>query len=142
LGAGNAELAEALQASGVHTDRERRVDHLNIDLAVGRFAIEVHRSGRNPFTRGGREHERVVHLMDQGFHVAYVWAAPGSVSCGFDPAACAEHLVTWMQAAGGDPASPCEYRVIRGCGKLAASGRGHPDEMTFKAAPHRHRDTA
>ena len=130
----NAELAELLDLLGVAAERERQVGPRNLDLCVGNVAIEVHKSGRHPFSETSRERDRTESLLRRGLVVVYMWI---NGTCGGPRLGGAKQLVSLLQGADGNPPIGGQYWVIRGCGEIVSVGRDELDEYPAKATHHR-----
>lgn len=110
-------VADLLRARGISPTAQQAVDSYNLDLSVGAVAVEVHRGPNNPM---GQTHlrKRAEHLLNRGWHVYYLWLDWSNEIT--DTAT--DDLVAFLQRTERSPAAPREYRVVRGSGKVKATG--------------------
>lgn len=130
VGRGEDELARWLMDRGLRTEPQRAVGRYNLDLAVRSTALEVHSFKRSPLTRPHLE--RIKYLTDRGWHVVYVWVTEAHPL----QEAVADEVVAFLEGPGFDPATPGQYRVVRGCGELVASGCGDVDHWAGVRTPY------
>lgn len=126
---GTEYLAAGLTHHEIDFTREKAIGRYNVDIAIGicPIAVEVlggHWHGYKPIHA-----ERTPYILNEGWSILFVWDQPllplGASAFGY--------LLSYIEFASGNPASPCEYRVIRGDGQLVASGG--PDDNDFPLVP-------
>ena len=122
--AGERQLLAMLRKRGLRPRREVAVGRYNVDLAVPGVAVEV--LGGKWHGYKATHHRRTKAILDAGWHVIFVWNHDRTPL----DAGAADHIVSFCEAASGDPSSVREYRVVRGDGQLIASGRADDDELT------------
>lgn len=77
VGMGEGEAAIGLTERGLVVAHQAPVGPYNVDLAVGRVAIEVHRNTNYPLSLPHIA-ERVAFLRHEGWAVVYLWCARGA----------------------------------------------------------------
>lgn len=96
---------------------QKAIGRYNCDFAIDSVAVEIfggnwHWTGRHLT----RLFERTDYLLNAGFHIIIIqvsYQAPLSVEC-------AKYVASYCDLVRGNPATPCEYRVIRGASELIA----------------------
>lgn len=112
-----------LREHGVNAVREKAVGKYNIDLAIAPIAVEV--LGGNWHAYKATHAQRTPYILNEGWMLLFVWAirrAPLCVEAG-------EYIVALADEARRNPALRGQYRVIRGDGKLVASGCADDNEF-------------
>ncbi|MDO8681853.1 MAG: hypothetical protein Q7N50_00015, partial [Armatimonadota bacterium] len=131
VGAGEYMLASWLQERGLNPVLQQAIDRYNIDIGLLPIAVELCTSSGNPFNRV-LDRQKTEYLMNRGIHVLYIIC---SVRHFLQPRI-TDDIVTFLNQANADPSPIGQYRVIRGCGELAAGGRGNLDNVAFIPAPY------
>lgn len=115
-------LCDLLAERGVAYTQQRAYGPYNVDVTVGRVAVEI--LGGN--WHASKSHgQRIRYLLDSGVDVLYIWST-GDFKIG--PGA-AEHVIAFAEEASGNPTSGGRYRVIRGNGQLVADFQTDRDEI-------------
>lgn len=116
IGFGEELLLQWLAERGEVAEHQLPVGTCNVDIAIGRLAVEIDRGGFNPFTYA-RSRQRLEYLRDRGWWTLSVAVSPRTNV--FLPAV-ADQVVALLKLTRRDPAPTREHRVVRGCGELAA----------------------
>lgn len=118
-------LAAALAERGIPLVREKAVGRYNVDLAITAEAVAVEVLGGNWHGSKPIHAKRTPYILNRGWSMLFVWdqqlAPLGSAALSY--------LVAYLEEAGRNPAPVCEYRVIRGDGKLVAVGHADDDDF-------------
>ncbi len=132
VGKGESELADLLVSRGLTVERQVPVYGYNLDITLGRVAVEVWWGEGYP-VRHGHQARRAVDLADLGWHVAWVW-----LSRKLPTGDCVDQLVTFLDIASRSPETVRpQYRVIRGDGELVAGGQLDTDHLALVPPAHR-----
>jgi hypothetical protein len=125
VGPGVNAIAEAFSSSGPSVEAEFPIDKYNVDLLVGRVAVEV-TACRQPDYRGTLAPNRLKQIAKRGYSLVYVVSA-GSILDYLDD------VIALIELAQTDPASRSEYRMFRCRPDAEALGRNDLGQFT---SPH------
>src|SRR5260370_26203735 len=105
---------------GIESTPQKAIGIYNCDLAVDSIAVEIFGGGWHGYGRHkGRSLKRFNYLFNLGWNVVIVWIDgrryPLSILA-------AQQIHSFTQLASSNPALRGQYWVIRGDGKLVASG--------------------
>jgi very-short-patch-repair endonuclease len=112
---------------------EREIDHVR-EKAIGRYNVDIAISSANVAVEvlGGNWHgskpihaRRTPYILNEGWHLLFIWDVK---RCQVDAGAL-DYLITYLEFTSRNPTAGREYRVIRGDGKLIATGRSDDDEF-------------
>lgn len=112
-----------LQEHGVELVREKAVGKYNLDFAVGPVAVEI--LGGNWHAYRASHAQRTPYILNQGWALLFIWTIRRAPLC----AEAGEYVIAFAEEARRNPALRGQYRVIRGDGKLTASGCADDDEF-------------
>lgn len=121
------EFGKYLRRRGVAVAPQKAVGPYNIDFAVGSVAVEI--LGGNWHAYKPEHAQRTPYILNAGWHMLFIWEIKRAPLC----VEAAEYAISWGQQASRDPAAVRQYRVIRGDGKLVASGSA--DDEHFPLIP-------
>jgi hypothetical protein len=126
VGKGEAELYNLLILRNPHVVRQTPLYGYNLDLSIGRIAVEVHRGCDFPFRHPHRI-KKVVDLGNLGWCCIFVWLAgelPTNLS--------ADAIITFVEEVNRNPLTVTpQYRVIRRSGETAAAGKSQLNEIAL-----------
>jgi len=139
-------LARWLADLGVAFTPQKAVGPYNIDIALDAcpVAVEIFGGGWHAYGRHATRHmERVVYLLNNGWHVLIVWTDNKSYPLAIDAA---NHVVAQLERLSKNPTLPREYGVILGNGDFATSTRSKFNDRatvealgcTFNVSGHNH----
>jgi transcriptional regulator with XRE-family HTH domain len=123
-------LATMLQARQIPCQLGTAIGPYNADLTTGPIAVEIFGGGWHGGGRAAaRWPRRIRYLLDQGWHVVVIWVEQRR-----DPLTikAADYIVTLVEQARRDPATVCQYRVIRGAGQEIIRGCAQDDHFPVK----------
>lgn len=116
-----------LRVSGASVTPQKAIGPYNVDFSIGAVAVEV--LGGNWHAYKPEHAQRTPYILNAGWHMLFVWDLKKAPLC----VEAAEHVIAWAQQVSGDPSMVRQYRVIRGDGKLLASGCA--DDQHFPLVP-------
>jgi transcriptional regulator with XRE-family HTH domain len=128
IGKGEAELVDFLIARGVTVETQVAIYGYNLNITIGRVAVEVWWGEGYPVRRL-RLARRTVDLANLGWSTIFVWCsgiAPTDIT--------ADAVISFVDQTSGypDTVSP-QYRVIRCNGEIVATGK--PDDNNIALIP-------
>lgn len=131
VGKGEAELVDLLLARGITVETQTAVYGYNIDLAIGRVAVEVWWGEGYPIRRLVLA-RRTIDLADLGWSTIFVWCS------GIVPTeTTANAVISFVEETSGNPSSVGpQYRVIRCNGEIVATGKPDRDNITVVPTSH------
>lgn len=126
---GTDRLCELLSGENVAHVREKAIGRYNVDIALTQYGVAVEVLGGNWHGSKGIHARRTPEILNRGWHIVFVWNVK---RCQISPGAL-DYIIAFTEAARRYPSAGREYRVIRGDGKLLASG--HADDDEFPLVP-------
>lgn len=133
VGTGENEFAQMIQDRTLRPiGRQVPVSKYNVDIALGRVAVEVHYGPHHPLSVPFIP-RRIKDLIDLGWAVVYVWLTKGN----FLTEAAADQAIVLCDLANGYPSPTRQYWVIRGSGEIVSAGSLDGDEFPVKEASKR-----
>ena len=127
IGRGEKQLFKWLTERGERPDPQCPVGPYNIDIAVGRIAVEVETVNVNPFAYP-RMRKRIKYLLDRDWWLCFVMVSSNTKLL---LPAVADKVVALAEHSRRSPAIAREHWVIRGCGELAASAGDNIDNVAL-----------
>lgn len=121
------DIGKHLRGNSLAVVPQKAVGPYNIDFAVGSIAVEV--LGGNWHAYKPEHAQRTPHILNAGWHMLFIWDLKKAPLC----IEAADYVIAWAQQASGNPSTVRQYRVIRGDGKLMASGSA--DDQHFPLVP-------
>lgn len=122
---GTDTLCKLLDQRSIPYIREKAIGRYNVDIALPNSNVAVEVLGGNWHGSKPIHSIRTPYILNSGWDVAFVWDVQ---RCKIGPGAL-EQLIAYADLPRRDPSAPCEYRVIRGDGKVIASGCADDDEF-------------
>lgn len=122
-----------LNERGIGFAPQKAVGPYNLDFAIlPRIAVEIFGGGWHFQPERFRLfRERSKYLFDRGWSIVVVRCAKRDFPLS---SAAADQVATFSKLLRRDPSLRCEYRMIRGDGKLVSSGRYKGDDLSFISA--------
>ena len=122
---GSDRLETMLREAGIEYLREKAITRYNVDFALSADSIAVEVLGGDWHGSKPIHAVRTPRILNEGWNILFVWDTPkfrlGSGAM--------RYLVAWIEEMRVNPPSVCEYRVIRGDGEFAASGKADDDDF-------------
>jgi very-short-patch-repair endonuclease len=128
---GTERLCAELARRGIEHRRETAVGRYNVDVTLRACPVAVEVLGGNWHGAKPIHAVRTPSILNRGWHLVFVWDTrrqPLGV-------AAVDQVVALAEKASVDPAAVREYWVVRGDGKLVASGRADDDEFPLVPPP-------
>lgn len=124
IGKFERELGEVLCNHGLKPISQAPIEGYNIDLLVGKVAVEVHNYTSRPISTL-QQVRRSVKLMSIGYSVVYLWMGGGDTISG--PAI--DKLVFVIKELSANPPTLGKYLVIRSDGETDFTSNRHLDDL-------------
>lgn len=126
--AGTARFCDELDVLGVSYKREKAVGRYNVDVALTAQPVAVEVLGGYWHGYKRIHARRTPYILDRGWHIAFVWDTQRmKISAGS-----VREIVALAERTRRNPPSACQYWVVRGDGKLVATGCADDDEFPLE----------
>jgi hypothetical protein len=129
VGRGEKELIAMLTERGLELIPQAAIHRYNIDIFAEPVAIEVLGGFNLPWSIPTFS-RKVEQLTDRGLNVYGIMLGrcPMTVNVAND-------IIAYLEQVRADPSRRGEYRMVRGCGKFLAAGRGDFHQLALKRHP-------